>query len=178
MCSISKHLQYQSEKTSILVYMFLNVDIEESSILTHPDIEVETSISKFLQYRDASISKYKTSISTNLQYRGTSISMYTNNNIDTLSFDIEVAYRTRYRRHKSKRRYRRFMMQISAYTNIEVMARFQMFYYPTTSPVQGGWGLLGHVIAQLLQLKQDQLVALVLGSYLAAGLHLEGFVQP
>jgi hypothetical protein len=80
--------------------MFLNVDIEESSISNHPDIEVETSISTFLQYR------------------GTSISKYTNDDIDTYSFDIEVAYRTRYRRHKSKRRYRRFMMPISAYTDI------------------------------------------------------------
>jgi hypothetical protein len=98
--------------------MFLNVDIEESSISNHPDIEVETSISTFLRYRGTSISKYKTSISTFLQYRGTSISKYTNDDIDTYSFDIEVAYRTRYRRHKSKRRYRRFMMPISSYTDI------------------------------------------------------------
>jgi hypothetical protein len=98
--------------------MFLNVDIEESSISNHPDIEVETSTSTFLQYRGTSISKYKTSISTFLQYRGTSISKFTNDNIDTYSFDIEVAYRTRYRHHKSKRRYRRFMMPISAYTDI------------------------------------------------------------
>ncbi len=59
----------ESIKTSIskrkrrYPYMFLNVDIEESSISKHPDIEVETSISTFLQYRGTSISKYKTSIS-------------------------------------------------------------------------------------------------------------------
>jgi hypothetical protein len=81
-------------------YMFLNVDIEESSISNHPDIEVETSISTFLQYR------------------GTLISKFTKDDTDTYSFDIEVAYRTRYRRNKSKRRYRRFMMPISAYTDI------------------------------------------------------------
>ncbi len=120
--------------TSISVYVFERryrriVDIESL------DIEVETSISKFLPYRDASISKYKTSISTNFQYRGTSIpSKFTNNDIDIRGFDIEVACRTtRYRRHKSKRRYQRFMMPISAYTDIgyklenvdiDVMARF------------------------------------------------------
>ncbi len=88
-------------------YMFLDVYIEESSISNHPDIEVETSISTFLQYRGTSISnlKYKTSISTYLQYRVMSISKYTNDDIDAYSFDMEVAYCTRYRRHKSKRRY-------------------------------------------------------------------------
>jgi hypothetical protein len=49
------------------------------------------------------------------------------------------------------------------------MARFQMFYYPTTTgPAlfrQGG----AYWVMSLLQLKQDQLVALVLGSYLALG---------
>ncbi len=38
--------------------MLFNVDIEESSILMHPNIEVETLISKFLRYRGASISNY------------------------------------------------------------------------------------------------------------------------
>jgi hypothetical protein len=50
-------------KTSISVYV-LNVDIEESSMWNHPDIEVETSISTFLQYRGTSISKYTTAAMT------------------------------------------------------------------------------------------------------------------
>ncbi len=58
------------------------------------------------------------STKTFLQYRGMSISKYTNDDIDTYSFDFEVAYRTRYRSQKSKLRNRRFMMPISAYTDI------------------------------------------------------------
>ncbi len=77
----------------ISVYVFerqyrRSVDIEPL------DIEVKTSITTFLPYRDASISKYKTAISTNFQYHGTSISKFTYNNIDISSFDIEVAYYT------------------------------------------------------------------------------------
>ncbi len=91
-------------KTSISVYVFEPryrriVDIEPL------DIEVETSIfiSGCVDIEVQNVDIYEFSMS---------------GYVDIWSFDIKVAYRTRYRRHKSKRRYRRVMMLISAYTDI------------------------------------------------------------
>ncbi len=104
-------------KTSISVYVFerryqrivdieppryrsWNVDIDVSSISGYVDIEIQNvdiDVSSISGYVDIEVYQW--------QYR-------------YFKLRYRLSYRTRYRCHKSKRRYRNFMVPISAYTDI------------------------------------------------------------